>query len=263
MENLALSDPARRNPAEPVPSAAADGPSGQRAAPPLPRHPKSPAAVTRHIRQLHQAATADDHDSCGDAAMRMQKAGVDAVTIAENLVPAAARLIGIDWVEDRMSFADVTIACARLQGLLRHLDLDWRAGVLTRADAPSILLAVARNAQHTLGAMVLLDRLRRAGFSVRLLLGAGPGELQMALRQTPVQAVMLSASLGDSVPMLRRLVETVRKTSGARVPVVIGGTLLDAEPALAARTGADVVTSDLDAALERCGLTAQPVAQVG
>jgi MerR family transcriptional regulator, light-induced transcriptional regulator len=207
---------------------------------------------------LGEAALSRDREPFFPILHRMAQAGIKPEEIADSYVPAVARQLGDMWCSDRIGFAAVTISCARLQGLLRELGPEWRADRAADPLAPSILLIVVGEAQHTLGATVLSGQLRRIGLSVRLMCGARPDEVAILLRHLSFNAVFLSSSLGESLESLRRVVDAARAAVGAGLPIVLGGTILMDGPSAAelqALTGADHVTGDLNEALDLCGLT--------
>ncbi len=189
----------------------------------------------------------------------MTEAGVSVEDIADHYIPAVARLLGNQWCEDEVGFATVTIGSARLQGLLRTLGPEWRADRLADSNAPALLIAVGSNVHHTLGAMVLTGQMRRRGLSVRLMLGAEPERLGPTLRRVRFDAVFISSSSGESVDSLTQMVSAIKASTGFAPPVVIGGTIVEAQRKagvdIAARTGADFVTNDPNEALALCGLT--------
>ena len=106
---------------------------------------------------------------------------VPAATVADLYIPALARRLGDDWLDDRVSFMEVTLASSRMQGMLRAIGAAWTADLADPAQQGALLLIVVRNEQHTLGAMVLLGQLRRMGVSVRLSVGPEPSELRGVL----------------------------------------------------------------------------------
>lgn len=210
--------------------------------------------ISRYVAQLRAACLRDQPGACLRSAKGMMKAGIDAGRIADIYVPAVAQALGEDWVADRNSFADVTLGASRLQSLLR--ELDEAAALHPYGDGPAVLVATAAEAHHTLGAVLLAGQLRRQGFSVRLLLGARPADLQQQLRQSGYDAVFLSASRSEDPQVLRRLVEAARP-----VPLVLGGGLLELGPEVVAQTRAPLATSDLSEALRLCNL-ARPAPRV-
>jgi hypothetical protein len=55
------------------------------------------------------------------------------------------------------------------------------------------------------------------------------------------------------------IVEALKQGLPEPPPVIVGGKLVDLKPDVAAQTGADLATNDLEEALEFCGLTHMPV----
>ena len=216
---------------------------------------------TALLERLDAAARKGDHDGCLAVVADMKSAGINAEEVAERYIPELARRMGDEWCEDSMSFAEVTIGVSRLQSLLRDLGPEWRADRHADPYAPAALVVVALDDYHTLGAMILSGQLRRRGLSVKLQLGSSPESLSATLEDTDYDAVLISASVGESLETLRRLVKAVRTTKGENPPVVIGGAIVDEHDALSEETGANFATSDVDEALEHCGLTIIPTAK--
>jgi methanogenic corrinoid protein MtbC1 len=215
------------------------------------------APLPHFVELLSDAALSPEREPFFPILHRMAQSGITPEEIADLYVPAVARRMGDLWCEDEVGFAAVTIGSARLQGMLRELGPEWRADAVAPSRAATILVLVEDGAQHTLGATVLAGQLRRRGLSVRLNMGARPEEIAAILRRYRFDAVLLSASLGESLETLRKIVDAVRAVL-PQLPVLLGGTILSEGPEIAeikARTGADAVTNDLNEALELCGLT--------
>ena len=172
-----------------------------------------------------------------------------------DLVPAVARGLGRMWLEDRVSFAEVTMGCAALQSLLRDVAPEPPAPF----DAPLVAVLLRAGETHTLGATMAAACLRREGASVMLLMGRPDAELIEAVRGGDLTSVCLSASRREDPSDLAPLVAGLRAASGA--PVLLGGSILeDADPVeLRRATGADRVTTDpRDALRPVAGLAAAP-----
>lgn len=213
----------------------------------------------RHVDMLVDAAQAEDRGALAVLSAQMIGAGIRAEDIADHYLPEAARKLGAKWCDDTMGFVAVTVGSARLMSLLRELGPEWRADRSAAAAGHAVLVVVAAGISHTLGATVLTGQLRRRGISVRLLVGARPDDLGPLLRQMQFDAVMLSASLGESLGTLRRLVDAMRMAMAAPPPIVLGGTITTTEGlsprSIREQTGVDLVTNDPGEALARCGLT--------
>ncbi|SEW43665.1 Methanogenic corrinoid protein MtbC1 [Cognatiyoonia koreensis] len=226
---------------------------------PLDKLPK-PGCDDSLVAFLKAAALTPSAQQCRDAMALAQMSGVSPEQLCEHFIPIVARELGAGWCEDALSFADVTIGTARLQSMLRDLQRVSFESRTPEPNASTVLLVVPENTHHTLGAMVLSGQLRRNGLSVRLMLGATPDDVKYACDNSAFDAVFVSAVRGESLETLRRMVESVRSsTSASTIPVVVGGTLLELQPDIAALTGADYVTSIAEEAITLCNLKTKPI----
>lgn len=215
--------------------------------------------IAHFVAQLQRAVTTGGTTDGVSTLRHMIEAGVRPEDIADHYIPAVARRLGDLWCEDEVGFATVTIGVARLQGLLRDLeDLAGARGTEEPGGA-ALLIVVASGVYHTLGAMVLTGQLRRQGHAVRLMLGAEPDAVAVAVRQARFDAVLVSSADGAPAEGVRRLVHAVKNATGSPPPVVIGGTVLETAAEIGADiltlTGADHATCDPNEALRLCGLT--------
>lgn len=181
---------------------------------------------------------------------QMEQAGIFRDEICDIYIPEAARRMGEDWSEDRMSFAEVSIRSARLQAMLRDLEKDDGDDV-KRGDQSIMVISFET---HTLGAMVLTARLRRSGASVCLMMGRTEAELEKAVSGTDFDGIFLSVSQADDLTVVSRIIETLRGVKLDKSPLIVGGGVVENGIDAALRlTGADHVTDDLMVALELCG----------
>lgn len=207
--------------------------------------------------RLRDAAASESVDSVPNLVAEMLAIGVSPEAIATLYIPHAARQMGEDWCDDTLSFARVTIGTARLQSSLRSLGTEWAAhGYDDDNDGKGgVVVIVAKDAFHTLGALVLCGQLRRMGFSVRLALGATMQDLRALFQMTSFDVALISASSAESIESLRTCVNVIRHSADVCPPIIIGGNVLDQDVDIKALTGADYTTRDPFEALEYCGLT--------
>ena len=208
------------------------------------------------VELLYDAAVGRDPMACSKVARGLMARNVSPERICEVHVPAVARRMGDDWCTDDLSFSEVTIGSARLQYLVREIG-GGAADELRRTsgEAEVILLLVAPEADHTLGALVLASQLRRRGFSVRLSLGDTDEAVLESMTATRFDAVFFTACVADSLPFLERVLGKIKGTIATPPPFVLGGAVLENEGRAVAIAGIDMVTSDVDEALAFCGLT--------
>ena len=179
---------------------------------------------------------------------------VPAATVADLYIPALARRLGDGWLDDTVSFMQVTLASSRMQAMLRAMGAAWTADVAGPGLGGTLVLVVPALEQHTLGAMVLLGQLRRMGVSVRLTIGPDRAEMRNILADGCHDGVIASASSPERVAQLRMLVEEVRRAAPEGMVVAVGGFILQTGIDVTAATGADFATEDLERVLEACGI---------
>jgi len=217
-------------------------------------HPRSSGLEPHIYNWLLKAAMAPEADLVRKVLVHATRAGVSRTKLADVYIPALAHQMGDMWCADTMGFAEVTIGVARLQAILRELGPEWRADLQAPADAPVVLLTTLRDAQHTLGAVILAGQLRRAGFSARLVLDPTPSHIADLAQRLRFDAVFISASQSESLEKMRRMIDLFKEISEATVPVVVGGGILEVHADVAQLVGADFATTDIDEAVGYCGL---------
>lgn len=203
---------------------------------------------------LESALLQPDRSARTEAVSRMIESGLCWDEIVDDYIPAAARRMGDLWCEDEVGFADVTIATARLQSMLRDMAPGWAAERADDPAAPNVLLVVREDDYHTLGAMVAAAQLRRIGLSVRLSLGLPAAEVARLVAEKRFDAILVSASAGENLDSLRKLVKIMRQALVSPTPIVVGGTILESDRDVKACTGADHATCDPNEVLRLCGL---------
>ena len=177
------------------------------------------------LAKLHNAAIGAERETLQDVIRDALAAGHKPEDLADHYIPELARKMGDMWCGNQISFAVVTIAVSRLQSMLRDLGPSWAGDTSTDPSAPSVMLIVPQDVYHTLGAMVLGSQLRRAGLSVRIMLGVRPDEIATRLRRTTIQAVFVSSSHGETLKSLAKIIDVVKSSVENAPPIVIGGAL--------------------------------------
>ena len=227
------------------------------------RHPAHGDAVQPMLLdRLIEAVQVFDQDARNRLVGEMIDAGISAETIIDRYIPAASRKLGDDWCVDSVSFADVTIAVARLQGMLRDLEKMVATNVTIDPFAPNVLMIVREEEYHTLGAMVATSQMRRMGLSVKLQVGHSDQTLRDLLSNKVFDMIMISASGGERLERLRDLVKNMKTCSERTPPIVIGGSVLESYTDVKTLTGADHIARDPYEALRLCGLK-MPAPAVG
>lgn len=199
-----------------------------------------------------------------DAAMEHQAVlaslvaqGVPSEDLYQYYIPEASRFLGEQWVSDEASFVDVTVGAARLQALFRNRADGGEAGQLLDRSIPlgqSVLMVIPECEQHSLGAFVAADGLRRHGLWVRMAIALNEGEIATLLASTRFSLVGITAATWKSVENAQKLIEYMRSHVESVPPIVIGGRVVEDRNKIERMTGADFAVKSIGEAVERCGL---------
>lgn len=184
----------------------------------------------------------------------LKRARISPAMLADVYIPEVARRLGEAWEADCVTFAQVTMGVARLQAVLREIGAAWSADALGHADGPTLLFILPAGEQHTLGAMVMAGRLRRSGISICMRIAPNPAELAHLVSVRRFDGALISIACQDRLAVCQNLVTTLKKASGGKLPVALGGAVLELGGSAIGMTGVDVVTNDIDHALRSLGV---------
>jgi methanogenic corrinoid protein MtbC1 len=177
--------------------------------------------------------------------LRAEGTGVEQIYLGA-LAPAARRL-GDWWDEDRATFAEVTIAIARVYGIMYGL----------RAEFPISLDPQRRHAvfapvpgeDHTLGVSMAADLFRTHGWDIDLKLGLGHDALISAIAHADAPIIGLSLGQEQQLEPLVRLIVALRVTN-PRSYILVAGQFVARHTDTLTLTGADAAAAEMPEALE-------------
>lgn len=210
----------------------------------------------RLVDDLRRSVRSGDGSGRSDVVRDMLGAGLRREDIADFYIPEVARRLGAEWSEDTVSFAEVTIGVARLQGLLRTIGSDWFSDADLDPEAPCVLVVVPPDEFHTLGPTLFSAQLCRLGISVKLVMGRNEAQVVDVVGKGQFDAVFVSASQATQLATVGRLVKKIRAAAAQAVPIGLGGSVVTRVSDARAKTGADHAATDTRDALRACGLAA-------
>ncbi|MCK0150286.1 cobalamin B12-binding domain-containing protein [Marivita sp. S6314] len=159
----------------------------------------------------------------------------------------AARLLGEWWDHDIIDFFEMTLATGRLLHFLRDLrDILPEKPVHNGHEA---LIVTVPKEQHTLGACIAAELLRREGWSIDLKLGLNEDEICKIAHRGAYPIIGLSASGTRLIPELARTVVGLR-VAAPHAQIFVSGHIVEMEPDIATRIGADASGTDIDDCLK-------------
>lgn len=183
---------------------------------------------------------------------RVRALGVEDDALIDICIPTAAQALGQGWLDDDLTFTQVSAAASRLFALSKVLADGW---TFENMEEPGMALLVVsfRREDHLLGPGLLAQQLRRRGHSVHVMSNADADMVAGELGRGEYEGLLVSASslvsLDNAVKSLTRL----RQTGYPDVPVIVGGRALEYSAARPDDIPADLVTSDIEAALAFIG----------
>jgi MerR family transcriptional regulator, light-induced transcriptional regulator len=158
-----------------------------------------------------------------------------------DLFANSARTLGDLWLDDSISFVDVTIGVCRLHETVHRLTGSQETQPADElAGAPSILMASAPGEQHVFGVLVASELFRQQGWSVTLDMDGDATALARILSARHFDVLGLSVSSESLATDLPALVRTLRKASkNASIKVLAGGAAFAGSLQRARAAGAD------------------------
>ncbi len=186
--------------------------------------------------------------------------GVSSEEIQQQYVPDVARHLGELWVNDMASFVDVTVGTARLQKLFRDSD-NAAIARWARPGLPlghSVLMVIPRFEQHSLGAFVAADDLRRHGLWVHMAIYMDPVELVALINESDFSMLGMTLAAPENIERTAQLVALIRENCESAPPIVIGGHAVETVEDVAPRCGADHAVRSVSEAIELCNLPLAP-----
>jgi methanogenic corrinoid protein MtbC1 len=196
--------------------------------------------------QLAEMALAADEAGM-EALLQSQKAaGLGARQICRELLEPAAHQLGDWWCEDRCDSFAVSVALAKLQNLVRSLELGRSGQMRVAIEGQRVLISPTPRETHLLGATLLGGFFREAGWSVQAEFPKTDTELMGLVQTQWFDAIALTLSdvftRRDRLSALVKTISDVRAASrNPTMAVIVGGRVFRHDPARAPdRVGADV-----------------------
>ena len=170
-------------------------------------------------------------------------------TIVDYCIPLAATKLGESWVNDTLSFSETTVASANLQILLKLIAEDRQIS-FNSSNGKRFLICVHESEQHTLGALVMGDMLRRQGHSLKIKLDAKFSEICDLQNANDYDAIFFSCASFLSAKETVGCVKKIRQTFRDDIPIFLGGSNIEQISVGINLKVFDLVTSSLEAATE-------------
>ena len=187
-----------------------------------------------------------------------QRKGASHETLWLAYLGDASRRLGEWWVEDRVSFYQVTLGAGRIYAILRILRLQ------SPPPAPhagwSALFANVPGDDHTLGITIAADMARDRGWDIDLLVGHAHDEMVAEIERRNPPIIGLSAGSRKTLPALLKLILALRLTN-PYAKILVCGHIATLELELGDVAGVDGTATDFDEAIAFMDLVARTSAK--
>ena len=197
------------------------------------------------IAFLCHALLSDDDHAGADFIQQIEIDGASVEVVYLEYLARAARMLGVWWETDKLSFMSVTLGTSRMYAIMRGMQHQFVPRRTSKKR--SALFAAVPGETHTLGVRMAADLFRRDGWDVNLRLGVTHDELIDDVRASEPILIGVSAAGLHSVQALSQLVIALRISNPAARIVVSGNAVNEASETIALM-GVDGMANDIQTA---------------
>lgn len=180
----------------------------------------------RILAELIALVSAPDYDS-QHAITTFCALDLPAEALSDVYIPAAARRLGLDWMENRATFAQVTVATGRLQELLGRLVQSNDIVASSHRATPNVLVLSFSGDEHTLGWKLVTLQLRRLGAAAHAVLDVQPAYAAEMMEQVSYDLVLVSSSRIAVLGQIEAMISALHGRMTDVPPIVLGGIVVD------------------------------------
>jgi methanogenic corrinoid protein MtbC1 len=207
-------------------------------------HP-APQPQVQDIESFARLCAAGDRAGATRLIARLRAEGMDRDTVLVDLITPAARYLGLQWEDDRLDFAAVTVGLVLMHEAIHPMGYEYRDGPQQAGAVHRVMLASAPGSQHVLGLAIVSEFFRKAGWQVVVEVSSTSEALCRAVRNEWFDVVGLSVALDSQLPALTRLVRNLKAASrNPLTPVLLGGPVFGLKEMRAASFDAQAVCLD-------------------
>jgi len=146
-------------------------------------------------------------------------------------ITGSARLIGELWSRDALDFVNVTIALSRLHRVMHEFSQEFLSEGNAESNGLSLLLMTEPGSQHGLGAFMLSEFFRQAGWRVTLASPQDIVDFKRIFLSDWFDAVVLSISTDRQIDTVSKVVlELSKATINPKLKIYVGGPMAQVSP---------------------------------
>ena len=174
----------------------------------------------------------------------MLDSGISAKEIFEVFIPDAARQLGKCWVQNTLSFAEVTLATSRLQTIAKQFEGLYIGSFNSGASGPEIMIISPKQEQHTFGAQMITRQFQRLGVSPYLSINNNFDEIKKIINRHKFKMIGLSLANYKSCSPKSEVRSIVTLVQQLKIPILVGGSLIHSHKNAVKSLNVDMITDD-------------------
>ncbi|MEY3886975.1 MAG: hypothetical protein RL650_1067 [Pseudomonadota bacterium] len=160
-----------------------------------------------------------------------QRQGLSLSQIYTSGIAESAKLLGEDWLSDRLSFVDCTIGFSRLHQMLHDYSAEFVTEGRLEPNGYSLLIMTEPASQHGLGVFMLSEFFRRAGWNVTLVNPTDINDFKRHFQSDWFDVICLSLATDRHLPEIQSVLpELVASCVNSALKVYVGGPMASLTP---------------------------------
>ena len=211
---------------------------------------KQAALDPDQVKLLSQAAI-HSMDETRKILMKWRRLGHCLADIYLQGITASARRIGELWASDELDFININIAFSRLHRALHEFSTEFLAEGRGESNGLSLLLMTEPGSHHGMGAFMLSEFFRKAGWRVMLATPQDIADFKRLFLSDWFDAVVLSISTDRQIEAVSQAVCELREaTVNPKLKIYLGGPMACLSPGALNWTGTSLLDKDAANAVE-------------
>jgi len=203
------------------------------------------------VELLTQAAI-HSMDETRQVLMKWRRQGQRLADIYIHGITESARLIGELWCSDELDFVNINIAFSRLHRALHEFSAEFLAEGHGQSNGLSLLVMTEPGSHHGMGAFMLSEFFRQAGWRVSLVAPQDISDFKRMFLSDWFDAVVLSISSDRHIKAVPLALSELRTESiNPQLKIYVGGPMACLTPEALNWTGTTLMDGDAAQTVER------------
>lgn len=204
-----------------------------------------PAVLDQNQVKLLSQAAVHSMEETRKIMMNWRRQGHSLADIYIQGITGSAKLIGEMWATDELDFVSINIAFSRLHRVLHEFSVEFLAEGVSESNGLSLLLMTEPGSQHGMGAFMLSEFFRQAGWRVMLATPQDIADFKRMFLSDWFDAVALSISTDRHIEAVSQTVCELREaTVNPNLKIYVGGPMACLSPGALNWTGTSLLDKD-------------------